>query len=92
MRAFLVAGMAFAAVGLIAAADRDSGLPMWWHLRTELGASQHRIEALAAENAALEQQIGELRSDPFALERAIREDLELAKPREIVVRFGSDSQ
>jgi hypothetical protein len=29
-----------------------------------------------------------LGSEPFALERAIREDLELAMPGEIVVRFA----
>jgi cell division protein FtsB len=40
------------------------------------------VEALRAEVRALER-------DPFSLERAIREDLDLAKPGEVIVRFGS---
>jgi cell division protein FtsB len=36
----------------------------------------------------LEFEINALETDPFALERAIREDLELARPGEIVVRFA----
>jgi cell division protein FtsB len=40
------------------------------------------------ETHALRAEIEALESQPFALERAIREDLELARPGETVVRFG----
>ena len=39
--------------------------------------------------AELEARVAALRSDPFAEERAIREVLGLARPGEVVVRFGA---
>jgi cell division protein FtsB len=64
---------------------------MWWHLRGELRASSERIDLLAKENEALQAEIEALGSDPFALERAIREDLELARSGEVIVRFTRGS-
>jgi len=75
----------------LAVVDRKAGLPAWHRLRAELASSQARIDALVDETEALRVEIRALQDDPFALERAIREDLELARPGEIVVRFPRDS-
>lgn len=82
----------FAGAALLgwALADGASGIRPWLRLRDDLHAAQVRIASLEDRNAALRDQVEDLKSDPFALERAIREDLELAKPGEVVVLFDSD--
>jgi cell division protein FtsB len=72
---------------LLAASGSETGFPKWVRLRSDLKASRERIELLRAEIEALRVEVKALESDPFALERAIREDLELARPGETVVRF-----
>ena len=78
-------------VAVIALADRSSGVPMWLRLRDALVLRTERVAALTRTTEALQAQIEALESQPFALEKAIREDLELARPGEVVVRFGRDS-
>lgn len=91
MRAYWLVPAAIA-VGLsVFMADRESGVPAWLRARSELEASQGRIAELEARNAALRAEIRAWEEDPFALERAIREDLGLARSGEVVVRF-SESQ
>jgi len=85
MLAWLALGVAALAGGL-ALADDDSGLRTWWGLRSELRVAEQRIEGLRGEVAKLEAAGAGLEADPFALERAIRERLEFAKPGETVVR------
>jgi len=68
--------------------DQKSGLPAWLRLRAELTASQARIDALSARAKTLREEIEALERDPFAIERAIREELGLARPGERVVRFS----
>lgn len=68
--------------------DQKSGLPAWLRLRAELTASQARIEVLSARANTLREEIEALERDPFAIERAIREELGLARPGERVVRFS----
>ena len=68
--------------------DDESGLRAWWALRGDLRAAEARIERLRGEVADLERHRGGLAEDPFALERAIRERLELARPGETVVRLS----
>lgn len=80
-----------AAVAGIALADGSSGIPMWFRLRDDVAQATARVEGLNRETEALREQIEALESEPFALERAIREDLELARPGEIVVRFDRRS-
>ncbi len=77
----------FAAVLLLAATDRESGLPKWLELREELRESDARIAQLRAEVDSLQTETEALGHDPVAMERAIREVLQLARPGEIVVRF-----
>ena len=69
-------------------ADRESGLLKRHEKRQELEISRARIAFLNQRVEILEAEISALEGDPFALERAIREELQLAKPGEIVVRFA----
>jgi cell division protein FtsB len=78
-------------VAVIAVADATSGIPMWLRLRADLADSSGRVAVLKRSTEALRVQIDALESQPFALERAIREDLELARPGEVVVRFDRAS-
>jgi cell division protein FtsB len=81
-----------AAAGLaLTLADRESGLVVWYETHEELEVSRDRIAALNTRVETLKSEIVALERDPFALERAIREELELARPGEIVVRFAPPS-
>ncbi len=92
MRAILLIPMLVAGALGLAAADRESGVLKWLELRGDLAAAHARIEQLRRETAELQRQIEALEVDPFASERAIREDLDFARPGEVVVRFGHRSQ
>jgi cell division protein FtsB len=70
----------------VAVADRESGVRRWWELRRDLAVAEARVAALEQRIAAREGEAEALRSDPLAVERAIREDLGLARPGETVVR------
>lgn len=86
----LVLGLAAGAV-MLAILDRDSGLQTWLRLRSELEASQSRIHQLESETSELRAEISDLQAHPWAVERAIREDLDLARPGEVLVRFTKTS-
>ncbi len=75
-----------AAAGL-AVIDSKSGLPRWFELRDELDVSHAKIARLREEVTDLEQKVVALEHEPAAIEQAIREVLELARPGEVVVRF-----
>ncbi len=72
---------------LYAALDDAAGLQTWLRLDAELRAKRTRIDALRDELVALRHQKETLTDDPIAIERAIREDLEWARPGEVVVRL-----
>jgi cell division protein FtsB len=74
-------------VGGAAAVDQRSGLWTWISLRDDLRVARGRIDRVSREVEQLRGQVTALREDPFAVERAIRQDLELARPGEVVVRF-----
>jgi cell division protein FtsB len=82
----LVPLLGVAALG-IAALDGESGLRTWWMLRKDLRSSQETLDRLTVENERLREETHALETDPFALERAIREDLGWARPGEVVVLF-----
>ena len=82
----LVLGLAVCAVTL-AVVDQDSGVPTWFRLRADLDSSQARIRQLESETEDLRAQIADLETHPWAVERAIREDLDLTKPGEVLIRF-----
>jgi cell division protein FtsB len=73
-----------------AALDGDSGLRTWWELRGDVAKLHARNAGLRAEVASLRGQAEALASEPFALERAIREDLGLVQPGETLVRLPRD--
>lgn len=50
------------------------------------------IAALESEVAALEAEVASLRTDPFAIERLAREELDLAFPDEILVFVDDPAQ
>jgi cell division protein FtsB len=75
----------------VAVADTNSGIRTWLQVRSDLATAQKRVAALEKRIEAREGEAESLRTDPLALERAIREDLGLAKPGETVVR-GLDAE
>jgi cell division protein FtsB len=66
--------------------DADAGVGTWLRLRHDVAAAQARVRAVEARNEELRAESQALRSDPFAEERAVREELRWARPGEVVVR------
>jgi len=67
--------------------DDDTGVRVWRGLRSDLTVSLARVDDLARENESLLREIELLEDDPTAIDRAIREELDLALPGEVVIRF-----
>ena len=67
-------------------ADEGSGLLTWMRHREDLEDLQARIAGLETEIARLKEEIQSLETDPFAIESAIREDLEYAGALETLIR------
>ena len=67
--------------------DHESGIGIWLELREDLSGSAARAAQLVRENDEMRREIEMLEADPAALDRAIREELDVALPGEIVVRF-----
>lgn len=85
-------------IGLIAIAaisalvDAESGVVIWKDLRQTLSVADERVFDLEERNTALRREIEQLEAEPAALDRAIREELGLVLPGEVVVYFtGSQS-
>lgn len=72
----------------VALLDPNNGLRRWRALRVELAKGESRIETLQAEVQRLRLEKDRLKDDPVAIESAIRSDLELARPGEVVIRLG----
>jgi cell division protein FtsB len=85
-RLWIVPALAAVAIAW-ALLDGRSGIRAWTHLRSELSAASARMDELRRENASLHHEVESLRDDPVALEAAIRQDLHLARPGEIVVEL-----
>lgn len=73
---------------LCAAVDEGSGLRKSRQLRSDLQVAERRIASLRQEIDQLRRETAQLESDPFAIERAIREDLEWSRPDETLVRLA----
>ena len=72
--------------------DRETGVAIWQELRESLVVSNARVAILERENEALRREIETLEVEPAALDRAIREELDLALPGEAIVYFrGGES-
>ncbi len=91
MKALSLGLFVIAAIAVSAMLDQDSGLSIWLELRRDLEVSQERVEKLVDEIDALQSEIATLENEPAALDRAIREELDLVLPGEIVVRFEPET-
>jgi cell division protein FtsB len=91
LRGLLVVSALVAVAIVYATFDHVSGIRPSLRLRADLQSAETRIEALRLENAELRRETELLEDDPFALERAIREDLKLAQPGETILRLLRDS-
>jgi cell division protein FtsB len=88
VRGPLIALACVAAAILYAWLDRDTGIRNWLELRAEVAAVEQRIAELRAEIDTLEAEIASFEeTTPFAVERAIREELDWVRPGEILVRM-----
>ena len=67
--------------------DQDTGVSNWLDLRAGLARSTERVDRLVEQNASLRREIELLETDPTAIDRVIREELDQALPGERVVRF-----
>ena len=86
MKGLLLIPALVAAALVYAAIDPDSGIKTWLQMRADLEASHTRIEEVRGEIRALRRDAAVLENDAFAIESAIREDLKLARPGELVLR------
>jgi cell division protein FtsL len=57
------------------------------HTQDGIKKVKAEIEQLNKENAALEQAVKDLKTDPHAIEKIAREELILAKPGEIIIKI-----
>jgi len=64
----------------------EGGFPTWLRLRDEVAQAEERIRALERQNTVLRDEVAALRTDPFAQERAVREELGWVRPGETLVR------
>jgi cell division protein FtsB len=82
-------------IGLVVASallDGETGVAIWLELRESLVVSNQRVAALERETEALRLEIETIEAQPSALDRVIREELDLALPGETVVYFtGADA-
>ncbi|MBY0400544.1 septum formation initiator family protein [Myxococcota bacterium] len=87
MKVLSLVTLAIAVGSILSLLDQDSGLSIWLELRRDLETSDARVERLVRQNEALRGEIAILENEPAALDRAIREELDLVLPGEVVVRF-----
>ena len=85
-RELAIAGLILAAAAGVALADEETGVRTWMELRADLVVAKSRVAELEERIGRREAEATALRNDPLALEHAIRQDLGLARPGEMVVR------
>lgn len=89
-KALRIAPIVFLGAIAVAAVSRDSGIPAWLRLDADQREAERRIAATSRSLAELESRAAALRDSEFELERAIRNDLRLARPGEVVVIVPSE--
>ncbi len=82
----VAAGLGFVALG------PGSRVPTWLGGAGDLALIEKQVAELEAEVAGLEREAELLKSDPFAIESAIREDLRMAKSDEIVIHLDRSTR
>jgi cell division protein FtsB len=91
LKGLLVVSALIVVAMVYASLDPGSGIRTSLRLHADLRDAQARIAVLRGEIASLDRDAEVLKQDDFALERAIREQLLLARPGETVVRTGGAS-
>jgi cell division protein FtsB len=83
-RFLLVPGilLLFAAYVLL---NRAGSIRTWYALRSDHEEGEARIQLLEKQNEAMRFEVQDLDDNDFAVERVLREELELAKPGEVLV-------
>jgi cell division protein FtsB len=74
---------------LIHAVVGDRGAIHLWRLEGEKAKLDEQNYRLQKDNAAVREKISRLRTDNFYLEKIAREELNLARPGEVIYRFRS---
>jgi cell division protein FtsB len=93
VRALGLGTAAIVILGVSALLDHESGFGIWLELGKDLARSEARVGELLRRNDAMRREIDMLEAEPAAIDRAIREELDLALPGEIIVRFvNSDAK
>jgi cell division protein FtsB len=87
VKLLLIIPMLLSAALIYISVDRGTGLSTWLRHRDSLANSEEQIARLEAEIVRLKAEVGRLERDPFAIERAIREDLEWARVGDTVIRL-----
>lgn len=62
------------------------------HTRVEIEKSEMQLKQLDKENLTLEQEVRDLKSDPRLIEKIAREEIQLARPGEIIIRMPATAQ
>jgi len=60
--------------------------------QSEIRKVKADLEQLSRENATLEQEVKDLKTDPRLIEKIARDDLGLARPGEIIIRIPQEQQ
>ena len=90
MRGILVIPALLGLALLRVAFDGEAGIQPWLHLRGELQDAHTRIEALRAQVEGLEREAALLDVRGFELEAAVREELELVRPGQTLLRLNGN--
>lgn len=86
MRSLLLALALVAAAAAWAWLDPNNGISTWLSLRGDVAQAESRVRGLEVQNASLAEEAQALRGEPFAQERAVREELRWVRPGEVLVR------
>lgn len=65
----------------------ETGIEIWQELSESLAVSSARVEVLERQNEMLRREVETLEMEPAALDRSIREELDLTLPGESIVYF-----
>ena len=90
MRSLLIALALVAAAAAWAWLDPNDGISTWLSLRSDVAQAEARVRGLEVENASLAEEAQALRGEPFAQERAVREELRWVRPGEVLVRVPAE--
>jgi len=92
MARFLIVPVIFILSLAYALLNRDGNLRTWTSLRGDVREGRERIVILEKENAELRKAIDGFKEESFDEERFFREELELVRPGEVLVKLPDSDQ